>query len=101
MYNRENLLVDFLGHCLNLNCLLAKNVLIPLGLKAEASETDETILKKTFGSGTETLIISNGEMNNIVKIVKSLEESVLLIKSVSETIKIKLKQKNERADFLV
>ena len=46
-----------------------------------------------------TLIISNEEMDNIMKIIKSLEEFVLLIKSVSATIQIK--QKNEQVDFLV
>ena len=40
-----------------------------------------------FGSGTMTLIISNEEMNNIVRIVKSLEESGLLMKGVVQTIK--------------
>ena len=39
-----------------------------------------------FGSGTTT-IISNEEMNDIMKIIKSLEESRLLIKGVIETIK--------------
>ena len=38
-----------------------------------------------------TLTISNGEINDIMKIVKSLEESGLLIKSVNETIKNKEK----------
>ena len=38
-------------------------------------------------SGTTTLIISNEEMNDIMKIVKSPEESGLLIKGVSEAIK--------------
>ena len=38
-------------------------------------------------SGTTTLIILNEKMNDIMKIVKSPEESGLLIKSVSETIK--------------
>ena len=33
-----------------------------------------------------TLIISNEEMNDIMKIIKSLEESPLLIKDVHETI---------------
>ena len=47
-----------------------------------------------FGSGVTTLIISNEEMNDIMK--KSLEESGLLIKGVSETVKIK--QKNKRSD---
>ena len=37
-----------------------------------------------FGSGVTTLIISNEEMNNIMKIVKSLKESGLLVKGVSE-----------------
>ena len=40
-----------------------------------------------FGSGNTTLIISNEEMNHTMKIIKSLEESGLLIKGVSETIK--------------
>ena len=39
-----------------------------------------------FGSGMTTLIISNEEMNDIMKIVKSLEESGLLIKAVGEAI---------------
>ena len=96
MYNWENFLVDFLDHCLKLNCLLPKSILIPLRLKAEASQTDETIQKKAFGSGTATLINSNGEMNNIMKIVESLEESILLIKGVCETIKIEEKKQKDR-----
>ena len=40
-----------------------------------------------FGSGVTTLIILNEEMNNIMKIVNSLEESYLLIKDVSKAIK--------------
>ena len=40
-----------------------------------------------FGSGNTTLIISNEEMNDIMKIVKSFKESSLSIKGVSETIK--------------
>ena len=45
-----------------------------------------------FGSDTTTLIISNEEMNDIMKITKSLEESWLLIKGVSETIKNEAKE---------
>ena len=41
---------------------------------------------KKIGSGTTTLIISNDEMDNILKIVKSLDDSSLLLKGVSETI---------------
>ena len=66
---------------------LAKIVLIPLGLKAAALGTDAAIQNKLFGSGMSTLVLSNEEINDIMKIVKSLEESCLLIKGVSETIK--------------
>ena len=70
---------------------LAKSILIPLVLTAAASATDAAIHKKIFESGFTTLIISNEEMNNM-KIVKSLEESGLLIKGVSETIKGETKE---------
>ena len=59
---------------------LAKSVLIPLGLTAAASTIDAAIRQKIFGSGcpsdlalhTTTLIISNEEMNYIMKVVKSV-----------------------------
>ena len=69
---------------------LAKSVLISLGLTAAAT-TYAAIHKKMFGSGTTTSITSNEEMNDILKIVKSLEESGLLIKGVSEIIQNKRK----------
>ena len=70
---------------------LAKSVLIPLGLTAAASAADAGIHKKILGSGrrhssssashnTTTLIISNNEIENIIKIVQSLEDSGLLFK---------------------
>ena len=65
---------------------LAKSVLIPLGLTAAISATDSAIHKKMFGSSFTTLIVSNEETNDIMKILKSLEEYGLLIKGVSETI---------------
>ena len=51
---------------------LAKNVLIPLGLTTAASAADAGIHKKISGSGhnNTTLIISNNEMDDILKIVK-------------------------------
>ena len=73
----------------------AKNDLIPLGLTAAASATEAAIHKKMFGSGTTSLIISNEEMNDIMKIVKSLKESGLLIKAVSQAIKNEAKTKKE------
>ena len=63
----------------------AKSVLIPLGLTAAAA-ADAAIHKKKFGSGVTTLIISNEDMNDDMKIIKSLEESSLLIRRISKAI---------------
>ena len=67
---------------------LASSILIPLELTAAAAApaTDSVIQEKTFRSSIITQIISNQVMDNIMKIVKSLEESGLLIKGVTETI---------------
>ena len=51
-----------------------------------------------LGSGTTTLIISNDEMNDIIKIVKSLEDSGVLLKGVSETIQHEAKE--QKGGFL-
>ena len=51
-----------------------------LGLTAVASLTDAAVHKKMFGSVNTTLIISNDEMTDTMRIIKSLEESGLLIK---------------------
>ena len=75
---------------------LGKSVLIPLGLTASATDAD--IQDKIFGSGMTKLIISNEEMNDIMKIVKSLTEFGLLIKGVSETIKNEAKE--QKGGFL-
>ena len=74
---------------------LANSVLTPLGSPLAASVTDPSNHKKMFGSGATTLIISNEEMNDFMKIVKSLEESGLLIKSISERIKTEAKVQKE------
>ena len=63
---------------------LVKNALILLGLTATAT-TDIAIQKNSFGSSMTILLISNEELNDIMKIFKSLEESGLLIKVVSQT----------------
>ena len=49
-------------------------------------------IKKVLGSGTTTLIISNYKMEDIIKIVKSFEDSGLLLKGVSETIESEAKE---------
>ena len=57
---------------------LAKSVLIPLGLTAAASAADAGIHKQILGSGNNTtLIISNKDKDDLIKIVKSLENSGL------------------------
>ena len=71
---------------------LVKNVLAPLGISAAMSAIDGSIKKKMLGSGKTTLIISSDEMNDILKIVKSLENSGLLLKGVSETIQHEAKE---------
>ena len=47
---------------------LAKSILITLGLTATVPSTDVAVHKKMFGSGTTTLLVSNEEMNDIMKI---------------------------------
>ena len=71
---------------------LAKNVLLPFGLSAGMSATDAAIQKKIHGSGIAALVISNEEIEDIMKIVKSHEESGLLVKGVIETIKNETKE---------
>ena len=71
---------------------LAKSVLIPLGLTAAASAADAGIHEKILGSGNTTLIISNEEMNDIMKIVQVLEDSNILLKGVTETIENETKE---------
>ena len=73
----------------------AKNILKQLGLMTATSATDAAIHKKMLGSGFTTLIISNKEMNDIMKINKSLEESRLLIQSINETIINEAKKQKE------
>ena len=52
----------------------AKKVLLQLGLAVGMAATDTSIQKKTSGSEMKALIISNEEMEYIMKIAKSLEK---------------------------
>ena len=96
----------FLGHLLGklagplmkVAVPLAKNILAPIGISAGMSAIDGSIKKKMLGSEMTTLIISNDEMDDILKIVKSLENSGLLLKGVSETIQHEAKE--QRGGFL-
>ena len=91
--------------------LLTKSVLIPLRLSPTASAADAGIHKKILGSGrrhsssashnhpsSTTLILSNNEMEDIIKIVKFLEDSGLLLKRVTETVQNETKE--QKGGFL-
>ena len=78
---------------------LDKSVLIPLGLTASASAADVGIHKKILGSGNTTaLIISNRDMEALIKIVKSLEDSRLLLKGVTESVQNEVEE--QKGGFL-
>ena len=82
---------------------LAKNVLAPLGLTAAMSAIDGSIQKKIHGSGATKgagvkLIIEQEDMKDIMKIIKALESSGILLKGVSKTIKNETKE--EKGGFL-
>ena len=76
---------------------LAKNALAPLGLTTAMSAIDGSIQKKIHGSGVK-LIIEQEDMNDIMKIIKSLENSGILLKGVSKTIENETKE--QRGGFL-
>ena len=76
---------------------LAKNVLAPLGLTAAMSAIDGNIQKKIHGSGVK-LIIEEEDMQDIIKIIKELENSDILLKGVSKTIENEIKE--QRGGFL-
>ena len=74
---------------------LTKNILAPLKITATASAINAGIQRKIHGFRTTTLIISNKEMGNIMKIVQALEDSNILLKWVTKTIKSETKNKTE------
>ena len=88
----------FLPPLLKSGLPLLKSVIKPFAMLGLTAVTDAAINKKILGSGTTTLIISNNEMNDILKIVKSLEDSGVLLKGVSETIKNEAKE--QKGGFL-
>ena len=88
---------------------LAKSALIPLGLTAAASAAVAGIHKKVLGSvrrhssssasHNTTLIISNKDIQDLIKIVKSLEDSQLLLKGVTESVQNEVKE--QKGGFLI
>ena len=74
---------------------LAKNILAPLGLAASMSAINGSIQKKIHGSGVK-LIIEQEDMKDIMKIIKALENSGILLKGGSKTIKNETKEQRGR-----
>ena len=91
-----SLLSKLAGPLMKVAIPLAKNVLAPLGIVPAASAMDAGIQKKIHGSGSTTLIISNEEINYIMKIVQALEDSNILLKRVTKTIKNETKEQKGR-----
>ena len=91
------LLSKLAGPLMKVAMSLAKNVLAPLGLTASMSAIDGSIQKKIHGSGVK-LIIEQEDMKDIMKIIKALENSGILLKGVSKTIKNETKE--QRGEFL-
>ena len=71
--------------------------MFPLGLSAGMSTADAAIQKNIYGSGTTALLISNEEMEYIIKTVKSLESELLLRGTMKQ---LKIKQKQQKVGFL-
>ena len=93
-----SLLSKLAGSLMKVAIPLAENVLGPLGIRAAVSAIDTGIQKKIHGSRTTTLIISNEEMNDIMKIVQALEDSNISLKGSTKTIKNETKE--QKGGFL-
>ena len=87
-----SLVSKLVGPLIKVAVSLAKNILAPLEITAAASAIDTGIQRKIHGSGPTTLIISNEEMNDIMKIIQALEDSNILLKGVAKTIKNETKE---------
>ena len=75
---------------------IAKTILAPLWLTAAASAIDACSQKEIHGSGTAFLIISNEEMNDIIKTAQALEDSNVLLKEINATIENETKKEKKR-----
>ena len=93
------LLSKLAGPLMKVAMPLAKNILAPIGLTAAMSPIDGGIQKKMHGSEATKgagvkLIIEQEDMNDIMKIIKALENSGILLKGVSKAIKNETKEQN-------
>ena len=63
-----------------------------LGLTAAASATDAAIYKKVLGSGNH-----KDDLNDLLKVIKSFENSGILLDGITETLKLEIKE--QKGDF--
>ena len=91
-----SLLSKLAGPLMKVAVPLAKNILALLRITIAASAIDAGIQKKIYGSGTTTLIISNEEINGIIKTVQALEDFNILLKGVTKTTKNETKKQKGR-----
>ena len=92
------LLSKLAGPLMKVAMPLAKNVLVPLGLTAAMFAIDGSIQKKIHGSGIKLIIEEEEDMQDIIKIIKELENSDILLKGVSKTIENEIEE--QRGGFL-
>ena len=92
--NLGRLLMNFLPKLIKPAISIGKNILAPLGLSAAMSPTDAAIQKKMYGFGNKTLIISNNDLNDLIKIATALEEHDILLKGTNKAIKNKIKKQD-------
>ena len=94
--NLGRLLMSFLPKLIKPAISIGKNILAPLSLSAAMSSTDAAIQRKMYGSGTTTLIISNDDLDDLIKIVTALEEHDILLKGTTKPIENETKKQEGR-----
>ena len=98
-FSKEQLTKMQKGGFLKLLLPLLKSAVKPLGmlgLTVAASATDAAINKRILGSGNHiTLIISNNDMQDLLKIVKSLKDSGVLLNGITETVQNEVKEQKD------
>ena len=83
-----SILARFLPKLIKPALSLGKNILAPLGLSSAMSATDAAIQKKVHGYATKTVRFSNKDLDDMTKIVKALEDSDVLMKGITKTLKM-------------
>ena len=71
--NLGRLLMNFLPKLIKPAISIGKNILAPPGLSAAMSATDAAIQKNMYGSGMTTLLISNDDLDDLIRIITALE----------------------------